>query len=185
MAVACTEGLISFNTITNSPAIGLSVTTDYNVLSNNVIKTTGGHAIHILQSDYNKISDNLIKAAGNAAGEYGIYLEGCRYTIVSDNLVDGSFDDGIRMRSVAGFPLTNVALNGNMTTNNGGIGMYIFSGDHCAVTGNSSFNNSGVAFNIGGDNHAFFGNTAASGETITDGGASGIMPSSFPTANTP
>ncbi|MFX0114929.1 MAG: nitrous oxide reductase family maturation protein NosD [Candidatus Hodarchaeota archaeon] len=141
---------------------------EYNTISNNLVKNNDGSGVALADSNYNTISDNTIE--GNGYGSlamqalsdrsppslmrgigHGIYLDPSKHNTINNNVVRNNAEDGVFLQSS-----DETDLIGNIITENGlyGVEIVIDSDDNTIALNNFEGNNVGEtqAFDIGSGN---------------------------------
>lgn len=122
--------------------ISLTRSSDYNIVSNNLI-FENGNGVGVTASSDNIFDGNTIRDSAT----YGIYTPGSKRNAITNNTVAGNFLQGIWTSAFA----DNVVKN-NTVTNNGGVGIEFFQGGDggLIIKGNNIYDNGWLPYSRGG-----------------------------------
>jgi len=162
---------------------------DYCEIINPTVITAGGYGVYGVNTDYldikggkiynttdegiqltttNHCTVNGVSINSTAAGKEGIQLSASDYTMVSNNIVTNSGDDGIYV--VAGSDYNIVSNNLIYKVTAGDVGIYC-NGNSCIITGNNIKEGTGGGnhgLRIGGFDNIIVGNNCEDGGDVSD-----------------
>lgn len=132
----CVDNVVSSNAIRGTTGAGILLRkADRNLISGNVVRSAGGHGIHLNnESNDNSICGNVVTGSTNN----GIFVDGATTasdnTTISANHVTGSGDWGIKLDTARYSVVT-----GNNCHDNGAAegGIQLDDSNECAVSGNT------------------------------------------------
>lgn len=130
----------------------------------NLIQTTTGRGIHLLNSEDVEVEGNTVdgtgstgiqlenitraKVTGNivlSATGSGMHIQSCPEIVIGDNLVDTTAGDGITWQNCH-----YASVSGNVVRNSSSEGLFAWDSDYCSITGNVSYDDQGTVTQVAG-----------------------------------